>query len=271
MTAGRGWIALALVVFAAWRPWRLVFGAWLFGGVTVLQLFAQGLGLKLPSEALSALPYLATIACWSRYRETRRRCGSTRRCRSRSRSGRTAEPWGAAADDRRRQPHHRSVARISRDHPADAGARTPGVSRERADRLRSRRDHRDRARAGRSIRRNRRAPRAGGQLGRVRRRPISAAGLDRPARTCAAMAAARQGARRAARNMAAKIYVSARGALRRRGVCGGGLRVAGRRAAGKRHDHCALLRHDSPAGDPAARGHLPAAVAARADRPGRDG
>jgi general nucleoside transport system permease protein len=61
MTAGRGWIALALVVFAAWRPWRLVFGAWLFGGMSVLQLFAQGLGVKLPSEALSALPYLATI------------------------------------------------------------------------------------------------------------------------------------------------------------------------------------------------------------------
>jgi len=61
MTAGRGWIALALVVFATWRPWRLVLGAWLFGGVTVLQLFAQGLGVKLPSEVLSALPYLATI------------------------------------------------------------------------------------------------------------------------------------------------------------------------------------------------------------------
>jgi general nucleoside transport system permease protein len=61
MTAGRGWIALALVVFAAWRPWRLVFGAWLFGGVSVLQLFAQGFGIKLPSEVLSALPYLATI------------------------------------------------------------------------------------------------------------------------------------------------------------------------------------------------------------------
>lgn len=61
MSAGRGWIALALVVFATWRPWRVVFGAWLFGGVTVLQLFAQGLGVKLPSEALSALPYLATI------------------------------------------------------------------------------------------------------------------------------------------------------------------------------------------------------------------
>jgi simple sugar transport system permease protein len=61
MTAGRGWIALALVVFATWRPWRVLLGAWLFGGVTVLQLFAQGLGIRLPSEALSALPYLATI------------------------------------------------------------------------------------------------------------------------------------------------------------------------------------------------------------------
>ncbi len=62
MTAGRGWIALALVVFATWRPWRVVLGAWLFGGVTELQLFAQSAGVKLPSEASSALPYLATIA-----------------------------------------------------------------------------------------------------------------------------------------------------------------------------------------------------------------
>ena len=61
MTSGRGWIALALVVFATWRPWRVVLGAWLFGGVTVLQLFAQGFGIELPSEVLSALPYLATI------------------------------------------------------------------------------------------------------------------------------------------------------------------------------------------------------------------
>src|SRR6202020_3408182 len=61
MTAGRGWIALALVVFAAWRPGRVVLGAWLFGGVTVLQLFAQGIGIKVPSELLSALPYVATI------------------------------------------------------------------------------------------------------------------------------------------------------------------------------------------------------------------
>jgi general nucleoside transport system permease protein len=62
MTAGRGWIALALVVFATWRPWRLVLGAWLFGGVSVLQLFVQGFGVQLPSEVLSALPYVATIA-----------------------------------------------------------------------------------------------------------------------------------------------------------------------------------------------------------------
>lgn len=62
MTAGRGWIALALVVFASWRPGRVLLGAWLFGGVSVMQLFAQGLGLAVPSELLSALPYLATIA-----------------------------------------------------------------------------------------------------------------------------------------------------------------------------------------------------------------
>ncbi|HEX6142071.1 MAG TPA: ABC transporter permease, partial [Geminicoccaceae bacterium] len=62
MTAGRGWIALALVVFAAWRPWRVLIGAWLFGGVTILQLHAQGSGLfHLPAQLLSMLPYLATI------------------------------------------------------------------------------------------------------------------------------------------------------------------------------------------------------------------
>jgi simple sugar transport system permease protein len=62
MTAGRGWIALALVVFAAWRPLRVLVGAYLFGGVTILQLHAQGLGLfAVPSQVLSMLPYLATI------------------------------------------------------------------------------------------------------------------------------------------------------------------------------------------------------------------
>ncbi|MFB9980768.1 ABC transporter permease (plasmid) [Mesorhizobium sp. AR02] len=61
MTAGRGWIALALVVFSTWRPYRVLFGAWLFGGMTILQLQGQVLGIPLPSELLSALPYLATI------------------------------------------------------------------------------------------------------------------------------------------------------------------------------------------------------------------
>ena len=61
MTAGRGWIALALVVFASWKPWRAFFGAYLFGGITIIQLYAQGLGVDVPSQILSMLPYLATI------------------------------------------------------------------------------------------------------------------------------------------------------------------------------------------------------------------
>lgn len=62
MTAGRGWIALALVVFASWRPWRLLAGAYLFGGVTIAQLYTQGAGgLGIPSQVMSMLPYLATI------------------------------------------------------------------------------------------------------------------------------------------------------------------------------------------------------------------
>lgn len=62
MSAGRGWIALALVVFAAWRPWRAFVGAYLFGGITILQLHAQAAGVGLPSQVMSMLPYLATIA-----------------------------------------------------------------------------------------------------------------------------------------------------------------------------------------------------------------
>jgi ABC-type uncharacterized transport system permease subunit len=61
MTAGRGWIALALVVFATWRPARLLVGAYLFGGVTTAQLFAQGAGIPVPAEIMSSLPYIATI------------------------------------------------------------------------------------------------------------------------------------------------------------------------------------------------------------------
>ena len=62
MSAGRGWIALALVVFAAGHVWRLVLGAYLFGGITVAQLHAQAGAIALPSQLLSALPYLMTIA-----------------------------------------------------------------------------------------------------------------------------------------------------------------------------------------------------------------
>jgi simple sugar transport system permease protein len=61
MTSGRGWIALALVVFATWKPWRVLAGAYLFGGVTLAQFQAQALGLDLPSQFLSMLPYAATI------------------------------------------------------------------------------------------------------------------------------------------------------------------------------------------------------------------
>lgn len=61
MVAGRGWIALALVTFATWRPGRVLLGAYLFGGVTMLQFFLQGTGAEIPSQLLAMSPYLATI------------------------------------------------------------------------------------------------------------------------------------------------------------------------------------------------------------------
>lgn len=61
MTAGRGWIALALVVFATWLPGRVVLGALLFGAVSILQLHAQAFGVGIPSQFLSMLPYLTTV------------------------------------------------------------------------------------------------------------------------------------------------------------------------------------------------------------------
>jgi simple sugar transport system permease protein len=61
MTANRGWIAVALVVFATWKPSRLLLGAYLFGAVTILQFQAQGLGLDVPVQFLAALPYAATV------------------------------------------------------------------------------------------------------------------------------------------------------------------------------------------------------------------
>jgi simple sugar transport system permease protein len=61
ITAGAGWIALAIVVFAAWRPWRVLIGAYLFGGISVLQLNLQAAGARIPVEYLSMSPYLVTI------------------------------------------------------------------------------------------------------------------------------------------------------------------------------------------------------------------
>jgi ABC-type uncharacterized transport system permease subunit len=61
MIAGKGWIALALTTFATWRPARVLLGAYLFGGVTMLQFHLQGQGVQVASQVLTALPYLATI------------------------------------------------------------------------------------------------------------------------------------------------------------------------------------------------------------------
>jgi ABC-type uncharacterized transport system permease subunit len=61
MVAGKGWIALALTTFATWRPARVLLGAYLFGGVTMLQFHLQGMGVEVPSQFLSMLPYLSTV------------------------------------------------------------------------------------------------------------------------------------------------------------------------------------------------------------------
>ena len=61
MVSGKGWIALALTTFATWRPLRVLLGAYLFGGVTMLQFHLQGQGVEIPSQFLSMTPYIATI------------------------------------------------------------------------------------------------------------------------------------------------------------------------------------------------------------------
>ena len=61
MVAGKGWIALALTTFATWRPARVLLGAYLFGGVTMLQFHLQGIGVDVPPQFLTMLPYVATI------------------------------------------------------------------------------------------------------------------------------------------------------------------------------------------------------------------
>ncbi len=84
MTAGRGWIALALVVFSSWFPGRLVIGAYLFGAVTILGFYAQGAGIGLPAQFLSSLPYLVTVAALVIISRRRRRGGDAPACLGRS-------------------------------------------------------------------------------------------------------------------------------------------------------------------------------------------
>jgi simple sugar transport system permease protein len=76
MTAGRGWIALALVVFASWRPARLVVGAYLFGAVSILGLALQPLQLGVPQQLMNSLPYLATVIVLVLISRTRGTAGS---------------------------------------------------------------------------------------------------------------------------------------------------------------------------------------------------
>jgi general nucleoside transport system permease protein len=76
MTAGRGWIALAIVVFASWLPLRAMFGAYLFGGLIILQLHAQTAGVAVPSQLLAALPYLLTIVALTLIMAARRGSGA---------------------------------------------------------------------------------------------------------------------------------------------------------------------------------------------------
>jgi simple sugar transport system permease protein len=76
MTSGRGWIALALVVFASWRPARLVIGAYLFGAVSILGLALQPLQLGVPQQLMNALPYLATVVVLVLISRTRGAAGS---------------------------------------------------------------------------------------------------------------------------------------------------------------------------------------------------
>jgi general nucleoside transport system permease protein len=76
MTAGRGWIALAIVVFASWLPLRAMFGAYLFGGLIILQLHAQTAGVAVPSQFLAALPYLITIVALTLIMAARRGSGA---------------------------------------------------------------------------------------------------------------------------------------------------------------------------------------------------
>ncbi len=108
MTAGRGWIALAIVVFASWLPFRAVIGAWLFGGVTILQLHAQARGWRCPRRR-SRLPYIATVVVLVILSRARPAAIRPPRASAR-RSFRTGEASGRAFERRHvRPPDQRDI------------------------------------------------------------------------------------------------------------------------------------------------------------------
>ena len=77
MTAGAGWIALALVVFSSWKPLRLIVGAYIFGGFTILQLNLQAIGIELSVALLSMTPYIVTIIALVLISSGKKRGGTT--------------------------------------------------------------------------------------------------------------------------------------------------------------------------------------------------
>ena len=129
MVAGKGWIALALTTFATWRPARVLLGAYLFGGVTMLQFHLQGAGVQIPSQFLTMLPYLATILVLVLISRNPTSSASTCRLRSASRSSRQLGPrsrldnraFVVAAVGARSRPQQGSTHDARRNAPDPAG------------------------------------------------------------------------------------------------------------------------------------------------------
>ena len=118
MTAGRGWVALALVVFATWAPRRVAVGAYLFGTVWIMGLYAQGVGLGIPPQLLASLPYLVTIAALILISGNRALTKvNTPACIGRP-SCRIGDAGGVPAGAGAMTTHHMNERRLRRHRPA---------------------------------------------------------------------------------------------------------------------------------------------------------